>query len=101
MSSPRAVIFWRALSGFEPSTVNYRLFSIHHAAERFDCLARQGIARLDVQRFLKGFHRRTVHLLAQIGAAQIVVREMARLVAAGFVRVLSAREGFLVSGHLG
>ncbi len=72
-----AGLSWKVLSGFELSTMNCRLFSIHHAAERFKCLARQGIARLDVQRFLKGFHRGTVHLLAQIGAAQIVVRKKA------------------------
>jgi hypothetical protein len=39
MTSPSAVIFWKVLSGFELSTVNYRLFSIHHPAEGFECLA--------------------------------------------------------------
>src|SRR5260370_32868 len=72
--------------------------SVFSSRERFDSLARQGIPRLDVQRFLKGFHRGTVHLLAQIGAAQIVVREMARLVAAGLYRLLQPGNGFIVAG---
>jgi hypothetical protein len=39
MTSPSAVIFWKVLSGFELLTLNCKLFSIHHAAEGFQCLA--------------------------------------------------------------
>src|SRR5258708_14747560 len=96
-----AGLSWKVLSVFELSTMNCRLFSIHHAAERFDSLAGERITRLDVQRFLKGFHRRTVHLLAQIGAAQIVVRKMAWLVAAGLHRLLQPGDGFILGGAAG
>src|SRR5260370_37907215 len=60
------------------------LASIHHAADGSERLLRQRIARLDFQRFLEAAHRVAVHFFSQIRAAQVVMRKVAWLVAAGF-----------------
>src|SRR5258708_38384475 len=59
------------------------LASIHHAADGSKRLPRHRIARLDFQRFLEAAHRVAVHFFSKIRAAQIVMRKVAWLVAAG------------------
>ena len=84
-------------------TINYpllTLFSIHQAAKRSKRLPSQRISRLDFERLLKTFHRARVHFLAQIGAAQIVVRKMARLVTARFHSAFQPRNRFIESAQL-
>ena len=72
---------------------------ITHAAKGIEGLAGQRIARFDVQGFLEATHRLTVHFLAKIGAAEIVVMKMARLVAAGFDGLLQPGNGFVELGE--
>ena len=69
--------------------------SVHHAAERIECLLRQRIARLDLQRFLEAAYRMAVHLFSEIRAAQVVMRKVARLVAARFRGALQPGNRFL------
>src|SRR5258705_4979835 len=56
--------------------------SIHHAAKRRKSLLSQRVARLDLQRFLEAAYGVAVHLFSKVGAAQVVVRKVTRLVAA-------------------
>src|SRR6267378_411819 len=76
------------------------LASVHQAAKRFERLLRQGIARLDFQRFLEAAHGVAVHLLSEIRAAQVVMRKMARLVAARFRGALQPGYRFLEAAQL-
>src|SRR5580704_2702706 len=66
------------------SRITSHRFSIHHAAKRSKRLPRQRIPRLNLERLLKTFHGTRVHFLAEISAAKIVVRKMARLITARF-----------------
>ncbi len=69
--------------------------SVHHAAERSEGLLRKGILRLDVEGFLETAHGLTVHFLAEIGATEIVMREMSGFVARGFDGLLQPGNGFI------
>ena len=77
-----------ALSGFEFLTLcrEQSAVSVNHAAKRSESLPRQRIPRLDFERFLETSHGAAVHFFAQIRAAEIVVRKMARLIASRFSR---------------
>jgi hypothetical protein len=68
---------------------------VDEAAERLEGLARQGVARLDIDGFLETAHGLAVHFLTEISAAEIVVREMPRFVAARFDGLLQPRDGFI------
>src|SRR5712664_4512731 len=74
--------------------------SIHHAAERIKSLARQRIARLDLQRFLEAARGVAVHLFSQIRAPQVVMRKVARLVAERFGGALEPWNGFIEAAQL-
>jgi hypothetical protein len=68
---------------------------IDHAAERNEGLTRESVLGFDVEGFLKTAHGLAVHFLAQISAAEIVVREMTRFVAWGFDGLLQPGNGFI------
>lgn len=90
----------RSFSCCELSAVNCRPASIHHATEGGERLPREGVARLNFQCFLETFHRARVHFFAEIGAAQIVMGEMARLIAARFYRALEPGNRFVKTVQL-
>src|SRR6266849_6560834 len=74
--------------------------SVDHPTEGGQRLAGQRIPRLDVQRFLEAAHRLAVHFSAEIGAAQIVVRKMARFVAPRFHGAFEPRDRFIEAAKL-
>src|SRR5277367_4886805 len=79
--------------GFELLTFNCGLSTalVHYAPERSERLPRQRIPRLNFEGLLKTFHRPCIHFLSKIGAAQIVVRKMARLITARLNRAFEPR----------
>ncbi len=102
--------FRKVLCGFELLTFNCGLpvlsevegstALIHHAAERSERLPRERIPRLDLERFLKTFHGARIHFLAEIRTTQVVVRKMARLIAARFDGALEPWNRFIESVQL-
>ncbi len=74
--------------------------SIHHSAERSQRLLRQRIPRLDFQRFLEAANRVAVHFFSEVRTAQVVVRKMARLVAARFRGAFQPGNRFLEAAQL-
>src|SRR5260221_4467075 len=64
---------------------------IDQAAQRFQCLTGERIAGLNFQRRLETADGFRVHLFGKIGAAQVVVRKMARFVALGIHGCLQPR----------
>ncbi len=71
-------------------------FLVDHAAEVFDGLARESVARFDAQRFVETFARAGQHAFRGIGAAEIEMREVARVVARSGDGAFEPRDGFVV-----
>ena len=83
------------------STTHYSLSSQFTKRRREASACRASEYRGSIfERLLKTFHRARVHFLAQIGAAQIVVRKMARLVTARFHSAFQPRNRFIESAQL-
>ncbi len=78
-----------------PATTRENCFSVDHATQGFEGLARQGITGLNVEGFLETTHGLAVHFFTQISAAQVVVRKMSRFVAAGLNGLLQPRNGLV------
>src|SRR6267143_6726480 len=57
--------------------------SVHDTAQTVEGLARKGVSRLQAQRRMKTFPCPRIHFLRQIGATQVVVGVVARIVALG------------------
>src|SRR5258707_13370968 len=74
--------------------------SIHHAAKRRKSLLSQRVARLDLQRFLEAAYGVAVHLFSKVGAAEVVVRKVTRLVAAGRRGLFEPGNRFLLTVQL-
>jgi hypothetical protein len=72
-----------------------RTRSVHQLLQRLKGLFGQGIARLNFQSFLETALGAAIHFLAEVRAAQVVMREMARLVALGFHGAFEPGNGFI------
>src|SRR6266853_6108636 len=69
--------------------------SIHHAAKVFEGLARQRVARLDRQCFQKLFAGAIDQALGEIGASQIEMRKVPRVISLCRNRLLKPGDGLV------
>ena len=74
---------------------NLNLELIHHPPQRFERLARQRIPWLHGKRFLEATHSLAIHFFAEVGAAQVVMRKMTRLVTPCLYCLLQPRNGLI------
>src|SRR5215469_12879556 len=68
---------------------------VDHATKGFERLAGEGVTGLDGEGFLEATHGLTVHFFSKIRPAEIVVRKVARLVAARFYGLLQPGNRFI------
>ena len=71
-------------------------FLVDHAAQVFDGLARESVARFDAQRFIETFTRAGQHAFGGVSAAKIEMREVARLVARSGDGTFKPGDGFVI-----
>src|SRR2546428_6037805 len=74
--------------------------SVHDTAQTVEGLARKGVPRLQAQGRMKTFSCPRIHFLRQIGATQVVVGVVARIVALGLSGTLQPRDGLVEAAHL-
>jgi hypothetical protein len=77
------------------STILNSVFSIHHAAEVFESVARQRVARFDRQSLQKLFAGAIDQTLREIGAAQIEMGKVSRIISFCGYRALEPGNGFV------
>src|SRR5882762_5422299 len=83
--------FWIGAKVVDRNSLN----SIHHAAKIFEGLARQLVARLDRQCFQKLFARAIDQALGEIGASQIEMRKVPRVISLCRSRLFEPGDGFV------
>src|ERR1700674_3485283 len=71
------------------------LYLIHHAAEVFEGPARQCVARFDLKRFLKLFAGAIDRAFGEIGASQVEIRKVPRVISLCRNRPLEPGNGFV------